>query len=84
LYFIYFNFLGEVKIKEGGSVGFDEYKDVKHFSLATNNAQLIYIYLPTLLKDNIPMGAIHSLKDINNLKSIDVVVFCSYTSDMNK
>jgi hypothetical protein len=41
-------------------------------------------YLPTLLKDNIPMGAIHSLKDINNLKSIDVVVFCSYTSDMNK
>jgi hypothetical protein len=62
----------------------EDYEDIRQFDLLDNSAKLIYIYLSSLLNDKIPVDAVQFLKSIPNVKSIDVVVFCSFTSDINR
>ncbi len=62
----------------------DDYEDIRQFSLKSNSTKLLYTYLSTLKNDKIPMQALDFLKDLPDLKSIDVVVFWSYASNTNR
>jgi hypothetical protein len=78
------NTLGETNLRHKGTICTVEYQDIKQFVLPNNSTKLIYLHLGSLLNDKSATDALKSLKDIRDLKTIDVVIFCSYTSDMHE
>jgi hypothetical protein len=78
-----FHNVGEVRLHQAGRIGTEEYGDVRLFTLGENNIRLVYVYLPTVMNDAASIEAVDFIKNIQGLSQIDVVICCSYTSDMN-
>ncbi len=67
--------LGETKLKAEDWIGKENYEHIRQFDLPNNSTKLIYIYLSSLLNDNILTGSLNFLKNVANLKSMILLSF---------
>lgn len=66
-----------------GTIGSDEYRNIRVFRMPSISITVIYIYLATLFQSK-AIDELNYLRDINLEQSIDVIFFSSFTSDVNQ
>ncbi|CAF1250419.1 unnamed protein product [Rotaria sordida] len=75
---------GETIVKADGSIGSLGYKNIRKFKSMNNSIKIIFIYLPTIMDYDLAVDNLRYLHEEKLENKIDLIIFGSYSQDMNK
>lgn len=75
--------LGETILCQAGKVGDDNYQDARSFQLENTSTLITYVFIATLFEGK-AIDSLSMVKQWSSQRAYDVVVCCSYMSDLNR
>lgn len=75
--------LGDVILLNSGTIGSDEYMDIRHFSLPESVIDIYFVFIPTLFNDKVEQ-CLNFLTTMPHRPSFDVIISSCCLSDMNQ
>lgn len=75
--------LGEVLLSVSGRVGADDYREVRMFKVVDSSTTITFVFIASLFNGNV-ITSVPSCGDASSARPYDVIMCCSYMSDMNR